>query len=98
MMQKLRNVKVILVNRGISKKSGNPYCQFVVREKKEDGAYRLRDYWLSEDMSNQLVQDGIEVDDMVDLSFGLDDQLHVVLEAIEKAEGEEVDFFGVKEE
>ena len=90
-MTKLRKVKVILLNRGISKKSGNPYCQFVVREQKEDGAYRLRDYWLSEDMSKQLVQDGIEVDDMVDLSFGLDDQLHVVLEAVEK--DEEDDFF-----
>ena len=90
---KLRKVKVILVNRGISKKSGNPYCQFVVREKKEDGAYRLRDYWLSEDMSNQLVQEGIEVDDIVDLSFSLDEQLHVTLDGVEKSSDDEDDFF-----
>ena len=90
---KLRKVKVILVNRGISKKSGNPYCQFVVREKKEDGAYRLRDYWLSEDMSNQLVQEGIEVDDIVDLSFSLDEQLHVTLDGVEKSADDEDDFF-----
>lgn len=91
-MQKLKNVKVILVNRGVSKKSGNPYCQFVVREKKEDGFYRLRDYWLDEDMSSQLVRDGIEVDDIVDLSFSLDEQLHVTLEGVEKSSDED-DFF-----
>lgn len=90
---KLRKVKVILVNRGISKKSGNPYCQFVVREKKEDGAYRLRDYWLDEDMSSQLVRDGIEVDDIVDLSFSLDEQLHVTLDGVEKSSDDEDDFF-----
>lgn len=92
MEQKLKNVKVILINRGISKKSGNPYCQFVARQKKEDGSYRLRDFWLDEDLSNQLVSDGIEVDDLVDLTFGLDEQLHVVLEKVEKS-SEDEDFF-----
>ena len=90
--QKLKNVKVILINRGISKKSGNAYCQFVVRQKKEDGSYRLRDYWLDEDLSSQLISDGIEVDDLVDLTFGLDEQFHVVLEKVEKS-SEDEDFF-----
>ena len=69
-------LKVVLIQTGMSNKSGKPYCRLMVRGKRSDGSSVSAEFWLNEAVQKQLVQEGIEEDSYVQLEFDLDENLH----------------------
>ena len=68
-------LKVVLIQTGMSSKSGKPYCRLMVRGKKADGSSVSAEFWLSEKVQKQLVQEAIEEDSWIQLEFDLDENL-----------------------
>lgn len=78
-------LKLLNVVTGISAKSGKRYAKITVRGVRTDRGYAIADFWLNEDVANQLVSDGIQVDDDVVLSMSLDaETLRPFVSGIEK--------------
>ena len=65
-------LKLLNVVTGISAKSGKRYARITVRGVRTDRGYSIADFWLNEDVANQLVSDCIQVDDEVIISLELD--------------------------
>ena len=66
-------LKVMLIQNGVSSKSGKPYCRLMVRAKKADGSSVSAEFWLSEKVQKQLVQEAIEEDSWIQVEFDLDE-------------------------
>ena len=81
-------LKVVLIQTGMSSKSGKPYCRLMVRGKKADGSSVSAEFWLSEKVQKQLVQEAIEEDSWIQLEFDLDENLHPTVVGIYKEEAD----------
>ena len=81
-----KKVKLISIQRGVSSKTGNPYCRVSVRSKKEDGTTVLGEFWVDEKVSGLIISQGIEEDDEVLVSMALNDNLKAEICSIEKAD------------
>lgn len=80
-------LKLLNVVTGISAKSGKRYAKITVRGVRTDRGYSIADFWLNEDVANQLVSDGIQVDDDVDIAMSLDfETLRPYVSCVEKVE------------
>ena len=78
-------LKLLNIMTGISAKSGKRYAKITVRGVRTDRGYSIADFWLNEDVANQLVADGIQVDDDVVLPMSLDaETLRPFVSGIEK--------------
>ena len=78
-------LKLLNIMTGISAKSGKRYAKITVRGVRTDRGYSIADFWLNEDVANQLVSDGIQVDDDVVLPMSLDaETLRPFVSGIEK--------------
>ena len=82
--KKRMKLKVVLIQTGMSSKSGKPYCRLMVRGKKADGSSVSAEFWLSEKVQKQLVQEAIEEDSWIQLEFDLDENLHPTVVGIYK--------------
>ena len=82
---KNKQYKLVLLQRGVSK-SGNPYCRATFRYKREDGSSVSADFWLSPEVSERLVKEGISEDDMCSLEVGLDDNMRPAITDIYREE------------
>lgn len=65
-------LKLLNIVTGISAKSGKRYAKITVRGVRTDRGYAIADFWLNEDVANQFIADGIQVDDEVIISLELD--------------------------
>ena len=79
--------KLVLLQRGVSK-SGNPYCRATFRYKRPDGTSVSADFWLSPEVSERLVKEGISEDDVCSLEVGLDDNMRPAITDIYREETE----------
>ena len=70
--------KLVLLQRGVSK-SGNPYCRATFRYKREDGSSVSADFWLSPEVNERLIMDGIGEDDVCSLDVDLDENMRPVI-------------------
>lgn len=70
--------KLVLLQRGVSK-SGNPYCRATFRYKREDGSSVSADFWLSPEVNERLIKDGIGEDDVCSLDVDLDENMRPVI-------------------
>lgn len=70
--------KLVLLQRGVSK-SGNPYCRATFRYKREDGSSVSADFWLSPEVNERLIKDGIGEDDVCSLEVDLDENMRPVI-------------------
>lgn len=82
-------LKVVLIQTGMSNKSGKPYCRLMVRGKRSDGSSVSAEFWLNEAVQKQMVQEGIEEDSYVQLEFDLDENLHPNIVGIYKDDKED---------
>ena len=80
-------LKLLNVVTGISAKSGKRYAKITVRGVRTDRGYSIADFWLNEDVANQFIADGIQVDDEVIISLELDAKtLKPFVSSIDKVE------------
>lgn len=84
----MREVKILLLQRGISAKSNNPYCHLTVRSKKADGTSVSADFWLSDAVMEQVSKQEISEDDFVQLGVDLNENLRPEITKIVKVEGD----------
>ena len=84
-----KKVKLLMIQRGISQKSGNAFCRISVRCKKPDNQSVIREFWLSEDVANELIAKGISEDDTVILHVGLNDNLQTEIVSVDKADDDD---------
>lgn len=80
-------VQVVQIQRGISSKSQKPYCRLVVKSKRDGGGSSLKEFWVSEDVSAQLLE--VQEDEKVRIYAGLDDQLRFNISKVEKVDDED---------
>lgn len=84
----MREVKVLLLQRGISSKSSQPYCHITVRSKKADGTSVSADFWLNDAVIEQVSKQEISEDDFVQLGVDLNENLRPEITKIVKVEGD----------
>lgn len=82
----MKLVKILLLQRGVSGKTGKPYCRISVRSKKADGTSAAAEFWLNSDVIEQLTAQGIKEDDTVSLSVDLNDNLRPEISKVVKKE------------
>ena len=68
----------------MSSKAGKAYGRLMVRGKKAEGSSVAAEFWLSEKVQKQLVQEAIEEDSWIQLEFDLDENLHPTVVGIYK--------------
>lgn len=67
-------LKLLNIMTGISAKSGKRYMRITVRGNRTDRGSNIADFWLTEEVANQLIRDGIEIDDYVSIEMSLDEE------------------------
>lgn len=82
------NLRLLAVQTGISAKSGKRYGKVTLRGKRTDGTSVVADFWLTEKVTNQLIEDGIQEDSWVSVEMQLDENLRPTITAIYLEKGE----------
>lgn len=80
----MKLAKVLLLQRGVSSKTGKLYCRISVRSKKADGTSAIAEFWLGESVITQISEQGIIEDDFVNLSVELNENLRPEISKVEK--------------
>lgn len=82
----MNRIKIVLIQNGVSAKSGKPYSHITIRGRKNDGSSVVNDFWLNESVAKKIVIEDIKEDDFVVLEMGLDENLRPTVTNICKEE------------
>ena len=79
-MKGLKEIRIVSMQRGISKKTGNPYLHTICKGIREDGSSIVKDFWImDEKVMNQITEQGIQEDDFVTFELGFDENFRAVI-------------------
>ena len=72
----MKKIKVVSIMRGISKKSGKPYTRLVLKGIREDGTSCVSDFFITENVYEQLMKEGIQEESYISVELGFDSNFH----------------------